>query len=517
MPQTPPDPLVVETAYGAVRGFTRDSARIWLGIPYALGPSGRNRWQAPMPPQPWEGIRECSQFGNIAVQPPTPMFPNIDGVEMDEDCLTLNIWSPTSTSSTSRPRPVMVWIHGGGYLVGASAQPVYDGQALASRGDVVVVTLNYRLGALGFLDFGFLDTTDHRFATNAGLRDIVAGLEWVRDNIAAFGGDPNDVTVFGQSAGAACITTLMTMPSTRGLFHRAIAQSPPATSVYDRDRAQAIARFYLEILGSDAGAAIRADQLLEISAPELTEPTVRLLYRVATEQPGILAFSPVVDGEFVPEHPIDVFRAGEQHPIPLLIGSTRDEARLFAMLKSPLMPTTTDAVRQMFANLAADQPEVAAEEAQIVSAYPRWPSRRAAINVSSDAGIRMPVTWIAEAHSAIAPTFVYRFDQATPFLKLAGLGAIHASELAYVFGNVPRHPRLNKRQMVWLGGTRRARRVSERLQGHWLTFAARSNPNWPLYTRDERQTLIVDGRDEVRADPDRRQRQAWGDEVTSFR
>jgi len=413
----------------------------------------------------------------------------------------------------------MVWIHGGGFIVGASSQPVYDGAALAETGDVVVVTVNYRLGALGFLDFSFLNgegAAGHdRFESNLGLRDLVAALEWVRDNIASFGGNPNDVTVFGQSAGAACITTLMTMPATRGLFHKAIAQSPPATSVYQPERIQQVSKAFLESIGAAHSGAM--DALLTLPAHALVEPTIGLLNRVALGSPGTLAFAPVVDVAVVPEHPNDVFTRGEQHPITLLIGSTRDEAALFKMMKSPLMPTTSESIEQMFAELKREDRDLTVDFAQLASAYPAFPKQKGALQISSDAGIRMPVTWIAESHANVAPTHVYRFDQATPMLKLIGLGAIHASELAYVFGTIPKPGPLNRRQAIWLGGRTSARKVSQRVQSLWTAFANSGVASWPQYGPHDRETLIIAKRDRVECDPHRTQRLAWGDRVISFR
>ena len=511
------DDRVIQTQSGSVRGVFRNGVSTWLGIPYAAPPIGEARWQPPRPVSSWSGIRDCVQLGDMAQQPETSLFPKIEGVERSEDCLTLNVWSPETDRRSGAPLPVMVWIHGGGFILGSSAQPLYNSEHLARSGQVVVVTINYRLGVLGFMDFSSLNATGRDFATNVGLRDVIASLEWVRDNIAAFGGNPDDVTVFGESAGAACITTLMTMPRAQGLFHRAIAQSPPATSVYGHERAQEISSLYLDKLGANRADPGLADWLLRAPSAELIAPTVDLLYDIAIEQPGILAFSPVVDGDFIPEHPVDVFRGGRQHPVPLIIGSNRDEAGLFTMMKSPLMPTTSAAIERMFMLLDREQPGQPVSAERILGAYPDWPKKRAAVAISSDAGIRMPVTWIAEAHSEIAPTFVYRFDQATPLLRATGLGAIHASELPYVFGKVPVRPKLNKQQVIWLGGTRRARLVSERIQRHWTTFAKTAQPGWETYDRDRRQTLVVNGRDAVIADPDRVRRLAWGEHVISFR
>ena len=193
-------------------------------------------------------MRDCREFGPIAPQGQSPAVPIDRAFKIDEDCLSINVWAPRPDAT---PRPVMVWIHGGAYCLGSAAQTIYDGRHLAETGDVVLVSFNYRVGALGFLDLSAFSTADTVFESNCGLRDQIAALEWVRDNIDAFGGDPSAVTVFGESSGAGSITTLMTCPSAEGLFHRAIAQSPPATSVYGAERAKTVAERFLELLSID--------------------------------------------------------------------------------------------------------------------------------------------------------------------------------------------------------------------------------------------------------------------------
>lgn len=495
-------------------GVSDAGALAWLGVPYAQSIAGSARFRSAQPVEPWSGTRSADKLSAIAPQPETQLFPKLDGIESSEDCLSLNIWAPEH-SDADGPLPVMVWVHGGGYIVGASAQPVYNGSALATAGNVVVVTINYRLGALGFLNFGSLDEAESRFESNLGLKDIVSALEWVQANIAAFGGNPDDVTLFGQSAGAASVTTLMTVPVAKSLFHKAIAQSPPVTSIYATERSQTVAERYLDLLGVQPAQA--AEALLAMDINELVAPTMQLLDNIAVESPGTLAFAPVVDGEFIVDYPISVFERGEQHPIPLLIGSTHDEAALFKLMKSPLMPTDSEAVEGMFDGLIAERPELGIQRQRIVDAYPDFPRQKGAIQISSDAGIGMPVVWLAEAHSRIAPTFVYRFDQATPLMKLSGLGAIHASELAYVFGTIPERTELTKRQLVWWGGKRAAQRVSARMQSHWIEFAQSATADWPAYSTRERATFVVNKRDSVQFDPNAQRREAWGAIPVSFR
>jgi para-nitrobenzyl esterase len=509
------DELLVTTKTGIVRGSLDGNTRRWLGIPYAADPVGDLRFRSPRPHAEWSGVRDALEFGDIAPQVPTKVMPIPPGVEISESCLNLNVWVP---QPKAEPRPVMFWIHGGAYFVGFSAQRMYNARPLCEASDAIIVTINYRLGALGFLDFSSFGDADHVFDTNVGLRDIVAALEWVRDNIAAFGGDPNDVTLFGESAGGGCVTTLMTSPYATGLFHRAIAQSSPVTSVYGPDRATAMATMYLGLVDIDPANA--KTELREKDALQLAAPTLKLLNEVAQTSPGTVAFAPMIDGDIVPESPIEVFREGRQMRIPLVIGTNHDETSLFKLMKSPLMPMHESTVQEMFDQVLAEKPELGDIEGDITSVYPDYPKQKGAMAISRDAGFRMPSIWAAEAHSRVAPTWMYRFDQAPPMLKLLGIGASHAAELPYVFGTLP-----DKVRAVDIGfrfgGLRQAHEVSQRMQSHWATFAATADPAtpdlpWPRYDDVTRTTLIIDGVDRIEDDPDGNVRLAWGDEPIGF-
>ncbi len=227
---------------------TTGASIAWKGVRYAAPPIGDLRWRAPEPPQRWTDVADATQYGHVCPQPVDPRIPIDLGAPQGEDCLTLNVWASSDTAAGDR-KPVMVWVHGGAYILGSASQPLYDGRVLAGDGEVIVVTVNYRLGALGFLDLSEFNGPRRRFDSNLGLRDVLAALHWVRDNIAAFGGDPDRVTLFGESAGAGIITTLLTSPAAEGLFCGAIAQSSPATSVYDASRAHGITRQVLGPVG----------------------------------------------------------------------------------------------------------------------------------------------------------------------------------------------------------------------------------------------------------------------------
>ncbi len=511
------DPLIVPTASGAVRGVVRAGLRSWRGIPFAAPPVGALRFRSPEPPEPWSDVRDALTFGHAAPQHENKAITLPEGVTQSEDCLTLNVLAPGDAGPGIR-KPVMVWIHGGAYFAGSSAQPLYDGTHLVQNGDVVFVSLNYRLGALGFLDFSALD---ERCEPNLGLRDILAALRWVQQNIAAFGGDPDNVTLFGESAGAGCVTTLLTSPAAAGLFHRAIAESSPATSVYSAERAARVARRFLDLAGVPEGEAQR---LHDLPVATLNQAAFDLVSAVSAENPGTLAIAPVVDGELVPRHPIDAYRDGVQLPVPLIIGTNHDEASLFKLMKSPLMPITNESVHSMFAQIAEERPELLgtdlAAEQQIESAYPHFPRGTTPAELSRDAGFRIPSIWLATAHSRVAPTRMYRFDHSPPLLKLLGIGATHGAEIAYVFGTL----KIAKKDFSFrLGGLPEARRVSAALQARWLGFARDGQPDapgdapeWPLYDGTTRATLVIDHGETVVDDPDAVIRAAWGDEVIGF-
>lgn len=506
---------VVHTTWGRVSGRWDGPVAVWRSIPYAAAPAGRNRFRPPRPPQPWDGIRECTTFGEIAPQTMGNMVPVDSELRMGEDCLWLNVWSPHSSADTGAPRPVLVWLHGGAYCLGTAAQGIYDGRRLAETGDVVVVTINYRLGALGFLD---LSSLSGDFTPNLGLHDQIAALEWVRDNIAAFGGDPGNVTLFGESSGAGCVTALLTSPPAAGLFHQAIAQSPPATTVFGQERAAGVARRFLELMELPYS---RASELLECPIERIVTAAGVLLDEIPLKEPGRLAAAPVVDGDLVPTYPIDRFQLGRSHRVPLMIGTNKDEASLFRVFRSPILPVTPDAVNAMLRDVAANHPDMSPERiAEITSAYPDLAKTRGALAMSTDAAFRMPAHWVADAHAQHSPTWMYRFDHATPMLKAARVGAGHATELPYVFGNFGT---LNHDPTFWLGGRKVAMEVSGRMQRRWLAFATHRVPaaldgskHWPPYRPTTRTTLVIDNIDRVIDNPDRDLHTAWGEQAVGF-
>ena len=511
------DDLVVETSYGPVRGIEEYGVRAWKGLRYAAAPTGELRFRAPQPPARCSELADATAYGPACPQPVFPNMPLDLGAPQGEDCLRLNIWTSSDTQAGDA-KPVMVWLHGGAYVLGSSSQTLYDGRRLVSHGDVVVVTVNYRLGVLGFLDLSSFDTAARHFDSNVGLRDVLAALQWVRDNIAAFGGDPQRVTLFGESAGAGIVTTLLASPAAEGLFARAIAQSSPATSVYDRASAGRVAQAFLDQLGI---APSESQRLVDIPMTAILAASQRVFDEVPVRNPGRLAFVPIVDGDVLTDYPVKLAQQGRTHPVPLIIGTNKHEAALFRLLRSPLMPITPRAITSMFNQIAAEQPDLQLPtEEEIGSAYTRKRRKARSLSIATDVGFRMPSVWLAEGHAHVAPVYLYRFDHATPLLRLTMVGAAHATELPYVWGNLgaPKDPTL------MLGGTKSAKAVSKRVRTRWINFAAHGKPagaagepDWTSYAEDDRSCLIIGRSDTLAHDVDANIRAAWGSEMVSFR
>lgn len=506
---------------GVFRGVAADGVRSWRGIRYAAAPTGDRRWRDPIAVAPASGEVDATAYGPVSPQAVNPSVPLGDDAAQDEDCLVLNVWAP---EEAAKPLPIMVWLHGGAYTFGASSQPLFDATSLVNAGDVVVVTVNYRLGAFGFLDLAGL-FPDGGFDRNLALKDVLLALRWVQDNAAAFGGDPDRVTVFGESAGGGLVTTLLATPSAAGLFHRAIAQSSPASSMYGTERSRDVAERFAKELGIDPSDPAASAALRAVPAADIVTAGMAVYAAVPDAAPGTLAFAPVVDGDLLPEAPITVLHEGRGLPVPLMIGTNKDEASLFKFMKSPLIPIADDRIRQMFADMAADNPDIRMPSVdQVQSAYENVRQRAMGLGIARDIGFRMPTLWIAEGHSTVADVWLYRFDHAAPFLRLIGLGATHATELPYLWGNLSGGP---KDPTFRLGGRRVAEAISARMQQRWTAFAhgrtpdAVDAPTWPPYatadTADARATLVIERQDTIVPDLDGPLRPAWGDEVLDFR
>jgi para-nitrobenzyl esterase len=498
--------MQAETSSGTVTGRARGNHAVFLGMPYAKPPIGARRFRPPEPPEPWAGARDATRFAPMAMQglPFVPGEPP-EGEE-SEDCLYLNVFT---RAPGARKRPVLVWIHGGAFVVGASSLPTYDGGPLCELGDVVVVTLNYRLGSFGFLWFGE-DAERLDAAPNLALLDQLAALRWVRENIAAFGGDPEDVTLFGESAGATSVCALLVAPAARGLFRRAISQSSAITlQLGSHEAAERTTQRLLAELGLQ-----RADieQLRTLPAAQIAAAQRVLEARGA----GFTLFSYVLDPGSLPQQPGEVLAGAERPTQPLLIGWNRDEWNLFdapniARWSEPLAPG--ELIAQICKRLRRATREQATHLAETYLASRKARAlphdERAVLRaIDGDWRFRMPSIRFAEAYlSEQAPVFAYQFEYPSPGLRGA-LGACHALDLPFVFGTLDA-----KRQERFAGTGPDARALSDTMMRSWLSFAAHGEPRhlpaWSAYDLARRPTQIFDRELRVELDPLGEERRAW--------
>lgn len=487
------------TTTGIVEGFTRDGVHRWRSIPYARPPVGRLRFRAPEPAQPWRGVRYCHSFASCAPQHRRYTLLGVGRYQaISEDCLTINIVSPAGHHPGAERLPVMFFIHGGGYIMGSSATPIYDGASLARSG-CVYVSANYRLGALGCLDMSSLGTPDFPIESNLFLRDLVLALTWVRDNIAAFGGDPDNVTIFGESAGAHAVSTLLAVPAAQGLFARAIAESPASGMVSDAQIAAEAADRFVNILGVSRREASQA--LIAARPLDLVKALDALLAGSMDNMSGAFAVGPTHGDDFLPEDPIHAMKHGVAHNVPLIVGTNADEGRLFTRFLK-LLPTNETSIEALLAYVDPETRE------RITSAYPGYPRPDACIQLGGDFAFSSAAWQIAEAHGRHAPTYVYRYDYAPRTLHWSGLGATHGTELLAVFDIY--RTRFGSALTAAMD-KRSALRVSREVQSRWLDFSRTGIPStdWPAYTHSERPVMVFDRNTRIELDPHPVRRRAW--------
>ncbi len=493
----------VRTGSGAVRGSTRDGVARFLGVPYAAAPSGARRMEPPVPVGRWDGVRDATRPGPTVPKgdyPPAYQRLFTERTIPGRECLNLNVWTPADAVGAGAALPVLVWVHGGSFVNGSGSVLEYDGTAFA-RDRVVCVTINYRLAAEGFL---YLDTDAAEGTANLGLQDQVAALRWVRDNIAAFGGDPRRVTVAGESAGAMSITTLLAMPSATGLFQQAITQSGAAAHTLTPETGVQVARALAAALGVEP----TRDEIAEVDLEVLVKAASDLVAEVQTAPDpakwgalalSLLPFAPVVDGTVLPRHPLAAAADGRSADVRVLTGTTREEARLFLVA-----PGTIDLV---------DEPTLAAGAAayglgpEALAVY-RWSRPDASPGdvlaaVVTDWFFAIPSVRHAEARAAGGgTTWVYRFDRPSR-ADNGGFGAAHAVEIPYAFDTV------HLEQCHPLAGPVPSREVVDATHGTWVRFVTTGDPGWAPYTPDTRTTGVITEQVTAVDDPDGHERAVW--------
>jgi para-nitrobenzyl esterase len=488
----------VETVAGRVRGLRTAGGLVFRGLPFAAA----GRFEPPGSVRPWAGVRDARQSAPVPAQR-VPVFPGVPLESASEDCLYLNVWTPAAGGAR---RPVMVWLYGGGFETGSPSAPHTDGARLAARGDVVIVAPGYRLGALGYLYLGdsladsvadYLGDSLGGRVANLGLLDQVAALDWVRDNISAFGGDPDNVTVFGESAGAFSIGALLALPRAAGRFHRAILMSGSTARVFPAATARRMAGDLLAALDTDPAGLldVPVDAVLDAQAG-VTDTDIG-----ARNAPGGRSWGLVLDGTVLAEHPQDAVERGAVPDIPILVGHTSDEVQMFRMTAPGFAPPDTaallaeltrmlgdpDLARNLHDRYAQDDPDPAAVRARFLT----------------DWIYRIPAIRLAESWPG--PAWMYQFGWRAPGHPW---GAHHSLDTPFVFGMVDL-PTFTAKYGTDGASRERARLMSGTMSDAWLSFARSGDPGWPGYTPDRRTTMWLDVDAHPVDDPGGELRTAW--------
>ncbi|MFW9973437.1 MAG: carboxylesterase/lipase family protein [Candidatus Odinarchaeota archaeon] len=465
---------IVEVNCGKIKGYTENNLQIFKGIPYAEPPIGDLRFSPPQTKKPWDGVLETTEFGPCAYQGYTALEDVTGKLQPEsEDCLTLNIWTP---AIDNQKRPVMFWLHGGAFIFGGSRTPTYNGSELVQRGDVVIVSINYRLGALGYL---FIPGV----TANVGLLDQILALKWVQDNIAKFGGDPDNITIFGESAGAYSVIVLTAMPAAKGLFRRIIAQSMVTIDLRVKKKPTKELMRALGIKSGDINA------LREVAPEEIIKAQNEITKR------NLGAFSPTIDGDTIPVHPLTVFKEGKCKNIDLMMGTNLHEAKLFTSFN----PQTSNIKDEKGIMLYLGMMGINSENAKnIIDTYKE---ARAGIysiepkelldSIITDLMFRVATLQILEAQSIHQPnTYNYLFTWETPLYN-GRLGACHSLELPFIFNTLE-----DSTMKAFVGNAPNTEDLCKNMMDVWLSFAHKGNPNhdgiphWPSYDKNSRATFL---------------------------
>jgi para-nitrobenzyl esterase len=483
--------VVAETEYGKLRGVESQGIKVFKGVPYGASTAGKNRFMPPVNPASWTGVRDALQYG-----PSAPQTAAMNGES--EDCLVLNVWTPAIRDG--RKRPVMFWCHGGGFASGSGSSPGTDGTNLAHRGDVVVVTINHRLNAFGFT---YLEELSQQ-SGDVGMLDIVHALKWVRDNIEQFGGDPNNVTIFGQSGGGRKVGTLLAMPSTKGLFHRAIIESGPTIKLVAIGPANHAADRLLTKLGIDRGKVAKIQ--------DLPAETIMAAYLASVKEMGSMdqmteGFSPLVDHSVIPSHPFDPVASPVSAGVPLMLGHTRTEMTLAS--PADAFSLTEEAMQMRVKGLIGDNISRAIDVYR--KANPGASPSDIYFLIASDYRYGAPVMKIAERRAALknSPVYLYYFRWETP-VQGGRLKSPHTIEIPFAFDNVKISANLT-------GGGPEAMALADKVSDTWIAFARTGDPNnkkiprWPKFEAMNRPTMVFNNAIKLEYDPIREQRLAMFD------
>jgi para-nitrobenzyl esterase len=493
-----PNPLV-KTQSGTLQGAIEKGLMVFKGIPYAAPILGKNRWLPPLPAQPWGGILQAQEFGQVAPQMIVPLrAPGAVNEPQNENCLFLNIYTP---GLDDKKRAVMVYIHGGGYHMGSGSSTMHSGHALTNRGDIVFASINYRLGPLGFLHLDTITRGEIPASGNEGLLDQITALKWIKENIAVFGGDPNNITVFGESAGAMSIGCLLAMPAAKGIFQKAILQSG-ASTVRTLSEGVTNAEKYLNKLGTS-----EISKLHSLPAQDFIDAYEKLVGEAFWSMSKGTLLEPVIDGRVLAELPLDAFEHGSAKEIIVMAGSTLDEVSIFAERDGSVPGMDEkELIRRVEKFLPSDF------VAELISTYRSTLAERGSgeikpsqiyLAIFTDLQFRMPALRLVESQLKLKQVaYNYIFDWQSP---QPGLKACHSLELGFLFGT---------RYDEFHGSGPAADRLEEQIQDAWIAFAKTGDPscassgNWPIYGK-QRNTMLLGANSHIEAAPYERERQIW--------
>jgi para-nitrobenzyl esterase len=492
------DTAIADTSNGKVRGVAIDGIKVFKGIPYGAPTSGKNRFMPPVKPASWTATRDALAFGPTAPQGGDNSGTTAAGspAQQSEDCLVLNVFTPGLKDG--RKRPVMVWLHGGGFSSGSGSGCILDGTSLAHTHDVVVVTLNHRLNVFGYTFLGGAMGSDFEQSASVGLLDLVAALEWVRDNIAGFGGDPNLVTIFGQSGGGRKVATLMSMPGAKGLFHRAIIESGAVLRLTPREDAVKYTELLLVELGLKEG---QIRELQSVPIARLLAADAAVQKKITPREPGMTANSPMVDGKAIPAHPWDPKGPALSASIPLLIGYAHTEETLYDRPTPEKLALDDAGLKERASKRLGEDPSRVIDAFR--KAHPEATPWDLWILIATDhpRGTYSRELAKRKAEQRSAPVFAYRYDWETP----EGGGHMrspHTIEIQFVFNNIKiAGPLISKMPEAYT--------LADKTSAAWVAFARTGNPNtpklpkWPAYSAAERQTMLFNDECRVESDPDR--------------
>lgn len=495
------------TQSGSVKGFFDDGIYKWLGIPYAKPPVGELRFRRSQRIEPWSGVHDATKFSAKAIQPKSFMVTN--DLPQSEDCLYLNVWSP---DPDGEKKPVFVWIHGGACVTGEGSLADYDGSSFAKNG-VVYVTFNYRINALGIYDFAAFPKGEGKFDTNCILSDQINALKWIKENIEVFGGDPENITICGESAGGLSVMCLMVSPAAKGLFNKAISESGLPEDVHSPEVIKEFTKIFLNHIGLDENTV---EEVKNVDPKTLAEASGWLLNTFMNEsgKPGIMAPAMVID-DLLPVMPLDAIASGEAKDISLIIGTNRNESTLFIKPGAERMAVTVEDVDRLFSlNKISEE-----KKQEILSVYKNYPSREAFAEMGTDYTFLMHNIEFADLQKSFADTWMFRFDYRTPTCDERQMGSFHTWEICFAL-NTWGHGLSTT--MVKEEDKVNVKKLTNKMHNMWINFAKYGNPNgvesveeWPKYD-DDRLTYVFDKECRTEADPSREARVAW-DRIKLYR